>query len=379
MLDQFSRLISPISPEVFFEQYWASENLHLRRGDSGWYDAILKLADLDAFLQSGLLPAAFVDVYLNGSRVPVEDWSKGVESPRGMERVVICGLLLELYSRGATLVLNAVHQTLPSLAYLCRRLARELGYRAQANVYITPPNSQGFHRHKDDHEVLVLQITGSKSWLLYPANAAALSVDLLAGDLLYVPRCLEHHAQTSSSPSVHIALGLLPTYAFQLVEELAAVAREHPDFQYPVPPRFASAVIKRSAQQRFAGNLQALVSETPCKTLIDRQLHSLALKQGTGWPNRLFEMLYAPELNLDSVVCARPEAMTITEDQGKFLGVTFGAGKTSFPRFLKPCLDRILDPSPFAIRELQGLLSDTGKVHLVKTLVVSGLLSIMKL
>lgn len=36
-----------------------------------------------------------------------------------------------------------------------------------ANVYLTPPNSQGFAPHFDDIEAIILQIEGSKQWKIY--------------------------------------------------------------------------------------------------------------------------------------------------------------------------------------------------------------------
>jgi ribosomal protein L16 Arg81 hydroxylase len=78
-----------------------------------------------------------------------------------------------------------------------------------ANVCITPQNSSGFTPHYDTHEVLVLQIGGSKVWRIYdpplklphrsqPFNAAShrlpprprprFELEMRPGDLLYLPR-----------------------------------------------------------------------------------------------------------------------------------------------------------------------------------------------
>lgn len=78
-----------------------------------------------------------------------------------------------------------------------------------ANVYLTPPDSQGFAPHWDDIEAFVLQLEGKKQWKLYkPRNSnevlprfsskdfgqeedsleLLMSVVLEPGDLLYFPR-----------------------------------------------------------------------------------------------------------------------------------------------------------------------------------------------
>jgi ribosomal protein L16 Arg81 hydroxylase len=33
---------------------------------------------------------------------------------------------------------------------------------AQTNIYLSPPNAQGFGTHFDSHDVFVLQVAGSK-------------------------------------------------------------------------------------------------------------------------------------------------------------------------------------------------------------------------
>ncbi|XP_023227777.1 ribosomal oxygenase 1-like [Centruroides sculpturatus] len=96
-----------------------------------------------------------------------------------------------------------------------------------ANVYLTPPGSQGFAPHYDDIEAFILQLEGKKEWKLYnPRNAnetlpryssanftqeeigePILTVELLPGDLLYFPRGIIHQAKTSKdSHSLHVTL-----------------------------------------------------------------------------------------------------------------------------------------------------------------------------
>lgn len=96
-----------------------------------------------------------------------------------------------------------------------------------ANIYLTPPNSQGFAPHYDDIEAFVLQIEGQKEWLLYPPRndteqlpressgnfqenelgAPVFRQILNPGDTLYFPRGWIHQARTvENQHSLHITL-----------------------------------------------------------------------------------------------------------------------------------------------------------------------------
>jgi cupin superfamily protein len=126
-------------------------------------------------------------VVKNGARYPIEEWSRVDTTPRGAQRVAVPEKLLSLYSCGATLILNQAHCALPALNNTYRMLTQELGFPTQTNIYITPRDGAGFSKHADEHEVLILQIAGSKYWLVYPPDAPPVEIDLQCGDLLYVP------------------------------------------------------------------------------------------------------------------------------------------------------------------------------------------------
>lgn len=97
-----------------------------------------------------------------------------------------------------------------------------------ANVYLTPPGTQGFAPHYDDIEAFVVQLEGKKVWKVYPPMNAAqtlprfssgnfkraeitspplITVELEPGDLLYFPRGYVHEAHaTEGAHSLHITL-----------------------------------------------------------------------------------------------------------------------------------------------------------------------------
>lgn len=124
---------------------------------------------------------------------------------------------------------------------VCAELQEHFHCLAGANIYLTPPNSQGFAPHYDDIEAFVLQIEGQKKWLLYPPReneelpressmnflqdeigSPIFERVLRPGDLLYFPRGWIHQAKTvENEHSLHITLSLYQKTSVQdLFEEL---------------------------------------------------------------------------------------------------------------------------------------------------------------
>src|SRR3546814_13229619 len=71
------------------------------------------------------------------------------------------------FAAGFTIILNGLERYVGAVAALARGLAVELNFETQVNAYITPPGSQGFLPHYDDHDVIILQIQGSQRWHIY--------------------------------------------------------------------------------------------------------------------------------------------------------------------------------------------------------------------
>ncbi len=134
---------------------------------------------------------------------------------------------LALMDEGATLVLNQAHTRVFGLAKLCRNVNATLGCDSQVNVYVSPPNAQGFPCHWDNHDVFVVQIEGKKEWEFYeggpklpdssykfdphlhkPGDLIERTV-LSEGDVCFVPRGVMHRVKTfDDTGSIHLTLGL---------------------------------------------------------------------------------------------------------------------------------------------------------------------------
>jgi Cupin superfamily protein len=130
------------------------------------------------------------------------------------------------FSEGYTLIVEGAERHLPVPQKLAFSASSVFGCSSQVNLYVTPPNNSGFSFHADNHDVLAVQLFGTKRWLigdLLPADArptrvhsAAVEeppecaqVDLVAGDVLYLPRGTVHAATNQSDGIVaHATLGL---------------------------------------------------------------------------------------------------------------------------------------------------------------------------
>ena len=127
---------------------------------------------------------------------------------------------------GATLVLNGLDGLVPAIGQLAHQLESALSVRVQSNLYWSRRGHRGLALHYDIHDVLALQISGSKRWRLYAkraqpggkipaerelrAQAGALTheITLKPGDLLYLPAGVIHEAMAESDASLHLTLGL---------------------------------------------------------------------------------------------------------------------------------------------------------------------------
>lgn len=114
------------------------------------------------------------------------------------------------------------------------------------NVYLTPPNSQGFAPHYDDIEAFVLQLEGAKHWKVYAPRTPQeqlprvssknftqdeigepiIDVKLEPGDMMYFPRGFIHQAETvEGKHSLHITVSMYQKTSYaDLLEALVPAA-----------------------------------------------------------------------------------------------------------------------------------------------------------
>ncbi|MFH8576132.1 cupin domain-containing protein [Streptomyces zaomyceticus] len=249
-----------LSREDFALDVWGRAPL-LTRGVRDFSD-LFSASAVDELLSRRGLRTPFLRVAKDGSTAPESSFT----SPGGVGAAVADQLddtaLWRSFADGSTLVLQALQRTWQPIADFATRLGTELGHPVQANAYVTPPQNRGFGDHYDVHDVFVLQITGTKRWIVHEpvhpdplrdqpwtAHRAAVAdaarteayIDtvLEPGDVLYLPRGWLHAAEALGAVSIHLTLGVHTwtrhALAEQLTEAALALLREDVEMRGSLP------------------------------------------------------------------------------------------------------------------------------------------------
>ncbi|HEY9327351.1 MAG TPA: cupin domain-containing protein [Streptomyces sp.] len=176
---------------------------------------------------------------------------------------------------GGTAVLDHVDFFDPTLEVACRALGWWSGELTSANAYLAVGETDGFHLHWDDHEVIAVQISGEKSWEVRgPSRPAPMYRDaernrtpseevlwkgtMRAGDVMHIPRGFWHTATRlgsgSSGHSLHVTFGFTKRTGITWANFLSDAARADEAFRQ----NLESA--ERTAHRVLADKLSALAA-----------------------------------------------------------------------------------------------------------------------
>ena len=380
-------LLHPISVETFLAEIWAKTHYHVARHCADYFETVLPGPSLTEDL---------VAVFCQESsalRLMRETDKKGADSYRLDDGSLDLVGIRNDFADGYTIVLDGVERHIRAIAALSQSIEVELNFPVQVNAYITPPRSQGLVPHFDDHDVLILQIQGSKTWHIYEGvdvppreiqrekdKAVAIEdlpspidLQLEAGDVLYLPRGKVHEAETNSEPSIHLTVGVhAPTALMLAVGALYAQSFHDDRLNAQLPPRHLD-----DADQRAA--LDALMRDT-VKTVEDpsalaRGLDTLAdvlvrrgrcppvgpILNAVGIDEQTLVRKYQP---LYSSVKAEPGGVTL-----QFASLSVGAGPDH-----KAAMEFVSrSTEPFRVGDLPEL-SERQQIELTRSLIVSGFL-----
>lgn len=211
--------------ENFMTNNWRKDVFHVQRNPDLLYDRLISLADIDTLIAQG-----------SHDRISLVHDDK-IIMPNAYDEGKNTEAILEFYRSGATIILDNLEKTVPSLRELGHNVLKGFNWikGVFSNVYLTPKNAQAFELHSDWQDVFILQVDGSKHWSVYegdysnPLNEGQcrkfdsektkkiFEGELEPGDLLYVPRGFPHEVKTTDQFSLHITLTVVSYTAYDFM------------------------------------------------------------------------------------------------------------------------------------------------------------------
>lgn len=380
-------LLHPVSVETFLDQIWAKTRYHVERHCADYFDSLLPGPSVAEEL---------VELFCQQScelRLVKGKDKKGADSYRIQDAGLDVARIHDDFAAGYTIVLDRVERHVRTVAALAQSIEVELNFPVQVNAYISPPGSQGLVAHYDDHDVVIVQIQGSKIWHVYEGAdiapramqrdidsavaiaglPAPIDVTVEAGDVLYLPRGKVHEAETMSEPSIHLTVGVHAPTAFMLAVGALYQQSFHDDrLNAQLPPRHLDDADLRATVDALMRDTVKIVEDPGA---IERGLDALAdvlVRRGRCPPVGPISDV----VGLDGETVVRKYqplySLVRTESTGVTLQfASLSVGATADHKVAMEFVSRSVEP--FRIGDLPGL-SARQQIELARTLIVSGFL-----
>ena len=215
----------------FGTELWGQQPFVWR--DRGCFTDLLTTEDVETLLRSAGRRPSF-RLVRDGQTLPPAASTRPVRiGGTVVDDAADLARITALVGGGATIVLQGLHHLWPPLQRFCGRLERATSHAVQANAYLSPPGAAALRHHRDTHEVLALQVEGSKTWHIDGLGP----VTMEAGDVAYLPAGTGHAAAAQDRHSLHVTIGVLATtYAAALQRVVAGACG---DLGRPLPLGFA--------------------------------------------------------------------------------------------------------------------------------------------
>lgn len=202
---------------------------------AAWFDVsrLERVLSADAALAS-------VDIYADGHLKRLAD----MQRKSGFSALDVA---TRCFREGQTVRLRDADRYDRALSDLIVAVERVFVGATRANIYLTPPRSDGFPPHFDITDVFVVQLVGAKRWKIFPDYTNRIDLPLPStdwdperytpsddftafeftpGDVLYLPRGTMHSAACTERESMHLTISLAPATLYDLLTRALAQAAD---------------------------------------------------------------------------------------------------------------------------------------------------------
>ncbi len=304
--------------DLFASHHWGRQPLVTtphERGDVDLFDDVLSLDAVDQLVANGARRPS-VRMVADGVPLPAPSFCSPTRiGGRELDDVVDPAKVASRLADGATLVLQSLHRTSSTVGDFVRRLQDEVSHPVQANAYLTPPAAAGLGEHADLHDVLAIQLHGSKRWWIDGLG----EVTMRPGDVMYVPRGVRHHAETSGDTSLHLTIGIIRVTRRHVIERMLRAGSDALDDPLPIGYRHRSGRddLERTLDETLDAALD-LIGSADLSDLVGReQARRLARPPRSG---RITSIAHVDAIDLDTVICwiaPEPLAQAVDDVDGQ--------------------------------------------------------------
>lgn len=396
-----SRCIS-IDPDVFASEYWGRKPLLSPAGalPRDFCD-LLSPAMVDELLAERGVRAPFIRLAREGKLLAKDSYLGPAGFGAEVADQVDSAKVLSQLDSGATVVLQGLHRLWPPLIDFVRDAVADIGHPVQANAYITPPGNQGFDFHYDVHDVFVLQVSGTKRWIVHEpvhrhplpsqpwtdhrdeiaeriTGAPVIDTELTEGDALYVPRGWVHAALALDTTSIHLTIGVAATTPLDVARAVLDQLGASEEFRAPLPlgtnpvNRDEAAATAAKVISQIVTHLRDnadMLSTAAAGKLIER--HGSRTRAEAVRP--LATLHAAEQADLSRVHWRRGLTATITTESDDRVHLRLLDKTMTFPALCAPALQELHSGRDAGAADLPGLDRADGTV-LIRRLLREGVL-----
>jgi len=283
---------------------------------------------------------------------------------------------------GCTIVLDTLDTFDPAMEITCQALqwwSREL---VQVNTYLTTNDAAGFNMHWDDHDVIIVQLGGEKSWEVRgtsrtapmyrdaernnePPEDVVWSGTMEAGDVMHIPRGYWHQAtraERGNGYSLHATFGFVKRTGVDWFSWVADRSRQQERFRIDLD-RWGTAAERDADTQYLVAAASGLLAEYPQETYLaarERERPSRRHVSTSG--------VFGP---LTDVVCVTDFPPRF-EENGDTLDVVAVSKAITFAARAEAALRLLLSGNPANIERVSRV-TGIDAAALAETLVAEGL------
>lgn len=387
----FSYIINPISKKEFLNTYYEKRPLLIKRENNKYYKDILNIGIINNYFNQADIIYPTLRLVKEADEISPQNFTYSITTTpiKSTEGIVEKEKMFHYFFNGYTIILNSFERNNLNILNLRHIVERTFYTRAQANIYLTPFNSQGFNPHWDNHDVFILQVGGSKEWKIYDCSfelpsrreffegnwiptEPTIATILEEGDLLYIPRGFVHEAKSNDSISAHITLGLF-TYTYgDLLRLIVEDVEKEISFRKSLPENY------EIDRDEFLRNIIEFLSNTDIQKSITKLQDLFLSKCLTDPTDRLMDYMTINSLNMKTVLRKRESIFYDIKYNKENIVIKFNNKLITLPAFVTSFMKFILSNEQFCVEKIECDLEDSSKILLCRKLIEEGFLIIIK-